>query len=363
MTKPNFSKEEAVARAASLMGGGEDPIVPPTPPETPPAPPAPTNTQNSVKPEDAFAFFKEKFGLSTEAEVSEMLDRSKKFAELEQSSTKINEELEALRAKASMNPFASPYVEKLNGLYAANASQDQINAFMKISTLGDVKKLDDLEVRKLALQLRDGYTEREAEILINTNYKLNEDDYLEEEVILSKANLRKDVQADREFIESHVEELSQTAQEKSQKAEQAKIAQYTTKIDQIIPLVLEQSKVIPKVPLGTKEGDFEFDFPISEALLKEAPAMLRDFAIQNKIPLNAEGVEELKEHLHTIAIATNYKEYLKTAFNEGAKSKEKEMLAYYNFPGQLPNGTQRTEMTRPDNYEDWKKQKLNAGRR
>lgn len=378
-----FSAEGALARAAAITTAGPDGGIPPieTPPPVDPnkevvddkggagekvepvAKPTEEKT-TEIKPEDIFGVLKEKYQIGSEAELSEMLLKANRLTEVESNTQKLSLELEELRTKANTSPFADPYIEKLNALYASNAPKDQIKAFTKLYELGDIKEMSDEDVRLMALQLREGYNSKEASLYMKKHYPMDEDDFSEDEIALAKADLRRDSAKDREFLSTQLEELSKAPVEKQEIEASNRIKEYAGKLDKVLPTLVQTIQSVDSIELSTKKGEeFSFDFPIPPEHLAHAEVLAKNYAVQNKIPLTEEGMNDIREYLKTTFIAANAKQYLQTAYEQGRANKESEMLAKYHIPGYI-SGTTKSATPQPSSeFEAWKKANAERTRR
>lgn len=270
----------------------------------------------------------------SEDELKALISKAKERDELENRYNALNLDLEKARAEAPK--FANERIAKLNELYAGGASEQQINLFNKINSLGEIKALDPLEAKKLALQYQHDITAEQAEILLKDQYRLDEDVYDANIVAADKVKLKVEAAKDYEYLQGLKAKSEVTLAAAQQEDLQKQVREYAEKVTPIAKQIQESLTAIKGVNLNGKSGDEAFvtDLPVSEETRSQIADIVKEYAQNAAIPLNAEGIEHLKTYANNVAVINNWKNWVIDA----ASKAEQKVRAEYHNPSNISRG-------------------------
>lgn len=236
----------------------------------------------------------------TEDEVKGFFDKAKGYSDLQSKYDALNQNYESL--KAQPEPFANEHIKKLNEMIQQGRSKDDIAAFEKINSVGELKDLQPLEKVKLALQLRDGLTPEEADVRIKSLYKLDEATFDADIIAENKINLKLDAKKDEEFLDSFRVKITENPASKQQEIQEKQKAEYTEKVIPIAKSIQEKYTAIKGVNLNGKTGEdaVTLDLPVSEESRNYLADLTTKFASDYNIPLTNEGIKQLEEYAESV---------------------------------------------------------------
>lgn len=256
--------------------------------------------------------------IKTKDEIARLLETSRKAAELETQNATFRQENEQLKAKAETNPFANDFTKKLNDLYASNANESQIQAFMAINKV-DIDKLTPLETSSLALQVKHGLTPDEADRYLAKKYDIDltdPDKPLDKDAEIA---LKIDSGVDKEFLKTHKAQVSETPVDKSAQQEQLRQQEYTQKIAKLEPIAKETvGKVLTDsfkgVSVNGKEGTeaITVDLPLSDESKANLAKVSADMVASNWEGLSADdkGASAIRTFNENVLVLQNWRNWL-----------------------------------------------------
>ncbi len=306
-----------------------------TPPA--PAPPAqPTDAQTAPQNSNWISEAGKIAGVEfqSEDEVKNFFEKAKNYTDLQSKYDDLNRSYESL--KDQPEPFANDKIKKLNEMMKQGRSQDDIAAFEKINSVGELKDLQPLDKVKLALQLRDGLTPEEADIRIKSLYKLDEETYDADIIAENKINLKLNAKKDEEFLESFRVKLEENPAQQQQQDFTKQIAEYTEKVTPIIKSIGEKYTAIKGVNLNGKTGNdaFTLDLPVSEESRNAIKDLATQFAVANNIALDEKGVSTIDEYVKNVLWIQN-KESIAIHI---ASETERRIRAEFDNPSTIDRG-------------------------
>jgi len=348
--KPIVAPEEASRRIAEKKGftpkqepAAEKPIQP--------AQPA-SQLKPEVKPESKpnpfdIEGFNKFFGTQHKSvdEIKSYFDADKKFKDTEEKYNKLTKDFTDLKAKSQTNPFADSFVEKLNEMKKAGASNDQINAFVKLNSM-DINGMDSRQKAILKYQLSDGLTEREATRLFNKEYKLDSSHYpdlsedeIQERIEDENIRLKRDSKGIDSFLSDYVKKVSTV--ENPEQVFASKWKEYEPKVRDFASTIADSYEGI-KMNLNGKKGDeaIEFGFQVPEDFKKEIPNIIREyhlseFAKGSPVPMTQDGVRQTKEYVTRVLKAEFFDKYMLDGANHVESLITQKMANKYTSSGKV----------------------------
>ena len=309
--------------------------------------PPPTTEPAAATPPAANAFnFDEELGkisggaIKTKDELATLLETSRKAQDLENQLRTYQEENTNLKGKAEANPFANDFTKKLNDLYASNANENQIQAFMAINKV-DVDTLSPMQASALALQVKHGLTPDEANAYLAKKYEidLNDKDFVMDKN--AEIALKIDSSADRDFLKTHKAEVSAVPEDNTAKMQQLQEQQNQQRIQAVLPIAQAVtnetlSSIFKEVSINGKTGvdAIKIELPISE---ENKPALLEavNNYVQNfNVPATEEGRKQIAAFVENSAVIQNWKNW---AIDIASKT-ELRVRAEYDNPSSINRG-------------------------
>lgn len=322
---------------------------PPVPsPATPPAttePNKPTDTPTTEQPTFNLDAELEKISggaIKSSTEIGAIIERSNKVADLEGKLTDFEKENNELKAKVNSDPYANDFTKRLNELYKSGANDSQIQAFIGLNKVANLEGLSAIDARILALQIKNGITEEEAKIYLNSTYKLNPDENDEETIKTENIRLKVDANADREFLKAHKAEVSKVPENQEEVQQRELLQQQSDQVNRLTPIaktVIHGAKDLFKgVSLNGKEGDqnIKGDFEVSEQSLKGLEPYVENFMKANWQTLTADekGADAIRGYIKNLLVIQNYE----TMIINAAAQRELQVRAEYNNPTPINRG-------------------------
>lgn len=290
--------------------------------------------------------------VKNEEEFKSFIERAKGYEDL----AKQKEDLE----KSQFKP-ANEYIETLNKLTLEGASKDQITAFMKLNSYGDVSQMSDEDKVVANLVLTKGYSERAARIEVASQHNLQSviDEYGEDsdEAFLAKEKLSIAARESEKSLNEYRKELSTVDNPEKAAQEQQRleaIAQEKVYLDTIKKEAPRISELFPKKlshEIGEEGKKVSLEHTVSAEYAKSLPSRVENFFKETKLPINQENVQMAIDYAVADYKVTHEKEIL----NDYYKKMDSKLHEYYsnkyeNRSG-LPQESARTETVVPQGAE------------
>jgi hypothetical protein len=288
-------------------------------------------------------------------ELNAALQKAQQLADLESQVNQYKTQNEELKLKAEADPFANDYVRKYNALASGGATQDQLDAFSKVNKSGDIDKIDPVEAKVLALQLKNGVSEQEARRYVNRTYKLDPDAYTEEEIADAQLDLKIQSQADKDFLKTYKAEIEvspASVQERQQMQAQQQYEAHLQKLEPIVNSVIQEVPNLFKgLSLNGKEGEgaIKHDFQPSAESVQNLNAYIKQFVSSQgtDLPATQEGREKIAAYAQNVLAMANYKNWM----IEAASAREKQVRAEYHNPTPINRGQDNPVAVNPSKVE------------
>ncbi len=273
-------------------------------------------------------------------ELAAILEKYGTISDFESKIAELDNENTSLKAKVNTDPFANELSKKFNDLLKGGAKPEQVDAFLKLNKHDNFESMSPYDVKLLALQVKEGLTEKEAKIYLDSAYKLNADENDEDVIAREQIRLKVDARADREFLNAHKAQVSEVPASKQEAEHQALVEKQTAHINQLAPLAKEALKGISfsNQNINGKADDKAIfaDFTPSEESLKSLPEKVAQF-LQNEglnIPANEQGSQRIQDFAKSILILENHQAWQQHAVNVA----EKKIREEYHNPSAIQRG-------------------------
>lgn len=274
------------------------------------------------------------------AELASILEKYGTISDFESRIAELDNENTSLKAKVNTDPFANELSKKFNELLKGGAKPEQVDAFLKLNKHDNFESMSPYDVKLLALQVKEGLTEKEAKIYLESAYKLNADENEEDVIAREQIRLKVDARADREFLQQHKAQVSE-APVSQQEAEQAAFQQkHTEHVNQLAPIAKEALKGISftNQNINGKADDKAIfaDFTPSEDSINSLPEKVAQFINSEglNIPANESGAQRIQDFAKSLLILENHQAWQQHAVNVA----EKKIREEYHNPSAIQRG-------------------------
>jgi hypothetical protein len=324
------------------------PNIPAEPPAASAEPAKPAETAAPAQPQWNFdeELVKSTDGrVKTSAELAEILTKYGQISDFESRLTDLDKENAELKAKVNTDPFANELSKKFNDLLKGGAKPEQVDAFLKLNKHDNFESMSPYDVKLLALQVKEGLTEKEAKTYLESTYKLNADDNDEETIAREQIRLKVDARADREFLAQHKAQVSMAPVSQAEQQQIALQQQHTEHIAKLTPIAQNALKGInftnQNINGKTDDKAIFADFTPSPASMQALPEKVAQF-VQSEgvnIPANDEGAKRIEDFAKSLLILENYQAWQQHAVNVT----EKKIREEYHNPSVIERGPDSTQ--------------------
>ena len=275
-------------------------------------------------------------------ELVALAERANKATEFETRAQQLERERDELKAKTEVNPFANDYINKLNALYKAGANESQIQAFTMLNKVPDLNTLSPLQASSLALQVKHGLSESDANIYLSNKYGVDVNDPEAQLDPTAAIQLKIDSAADRDFLNTQKAVVSAPPANESERQQQQFEAQNLQRLQQVEPMAKQvTSDVIANAfkafSINGKDGDaaVKIDLPIAPENVAALNEAVNNYIKNYDIQPNDDGKKKVESFVTNSMWIQNGKQWV----IEAANQREKMVRAEYNNPtGNPPRG-------------------------
>lgn len=283
--------------------------------------------------------------IKSKTDLAGILEKYSQFDDLEGRLRAYEEENTSLKAKVATDPFANDLSKKFNELLKGGAKPEQVDAFLKLNKYDNFESLSAYDAKLLALQVKEGLTEKEAKIYLESSYKLNPDEHDEDTIAREQIRLKVDARSDREFLTAHKAQVSQTPASEYEQQQAAYQQQQAQHIDKLTPIANNALKNISfaNMNINGKSDDKAIfaDFTPSEESVKTLPDKVAQFITNewSNIPTNEDGAKRIEDFAKSILILENFQTWQQHAVNVA----EKKIREEYHNPSAIKRGPDNTD--------------------
>lgn len=279
--------------------------------------------------------------IKSKTDLAGILDRYSQFDDFESRLKALDDENLSLKAKVNTDPFANDLSKKFNELLKGGAKPEQVEAFLTLNKHDNFESMSAYDAKLLALQVKEGLTEKEAKIYLDASYKLNAEEHDEETIAREQIRLKVDARADKEFLASKKAEVSTPPKNEQEALAQLNAEKQTAHIDKLAPIAQNALKQISfaGVNINGKADDKAIlaDFTPSETSLKSLPDKVAQYVKDQwaNLPANEDGAKRISDFARSILILENHEAWQQHAVNVT----EKKIREEYHNPSAIQRGT------------------------
>lgn len=284
-------------------------------------------------------------GIKNSTDLAGLLEKAGQFSDFESRMKALDDENLTLKAKVNTDPFANDLSKKFNDLLKGGAKPEQVDAFLKLNKHDNFESMPAYDAKLLALQVKEGLTEKEAKIYLESSYKLNPEEHDEETIAREQIRLKVDARGDREFLTQHKAQVSTAPASEYEQQQALQQEKQTKHISQLAPLAQNALKNISfaNININGKSDDKAMfaDFTPSDESIKSLMPKVEQF-IKNewsKIPANEDGAKRISDFAKSILVLENHEAWRQHAVNVA----EKKVREEYHNPSAIKRGPDNTD--------------------
>lgn len=244
---------------------------------------------------------------------------------------KQHEELAAKMASAPV--FADDEVRIFNELKGSGASKEQINTFLKLGQLGDLKELSDRDAIIANMIMLKGTKESAAGFKVNRDFKIDDESLSEEEREILDDDLRIAGDTARKELEKFKSTLSEPVLEPEEVrlAQQAKIMAHQAVVKPYVTEVVNSIPHLGLFNLSGKEGAeaVAYEMPLETETKAFLGQMVENYFMDGLTPVTEESTREALNFARAEYFRVNAEKILQMAFERGVSLTTEKLVAKY----------------------------------
>lgn len=226
--------------------------------------------------------------------------------------------------------FASDYVKGLND-FILNGGDPKVYAEV-VSV--DYAEKSEFDVMKIALKANDGLTDQEATDYLNNKYKLDTDEFTDQEMRMGTIELKRDAKSERESLVNLQKEAMTPRQAPETQAgptEEEISKAHEERLDSWDETVTKETESISSL-----EYDFGFKYEISEEQKDLIDDKVFDIIDKSGLEYTQENVDTVKQMAQNLFIQDNHQEMMKAAYDFGVSKTQEEKIKSDHNPSAVP---------------------------
>lgn len=282
-----------------------------------------------------------------------ILDKYSQLPDFESRLLALDSENTELKAKVATDPFANDLSKKFNDLLKGGAKPEQVDAFLKLNKHDSFESMTAYDAKVLALQVKNGLTEKEAKSYVDDSYNLNPEQHDEETIAKGQIRLKVDAGGDREFLNSQKALASTPPASEYEQQQQVLQQKESAHLEKLTPIAQNALKSISftGININGKADDkaITADFTPSEESMKTLPDKVAQFIKSDwaNIPTNEDGAKRISDFAKNILTLENHEAWRQHAVNVA----EKKIREEYHNPSAIQRGADAVHAGKSDKDE------------
>ncbi len=206
-------------------------------------------------------------------------------------------------AKASVSPYASDLVKKVDEMVRSGAKTQEVQRFIEMQSW-DVDQMSPADAYKRQLSLKyPGLAPDKIELLVQDEFGLNvgEDEQPNPVALakLERAGMDAKAFLQQQKVAAENPQAVLQRQQFEQQANQLRAgwSQIVGKVSQNLARDIKQK---------VDDGEYTFQYKYPQEVLAQASQMAIEQAVANKIPLDQNGYQQVVDFVHTMATALDF---------------------------------------------------------
>jgi len=245
---------------------------------------------------------------------------------------KTYEEIESLlSSKETNSSFANEQMAELNDYVAKGGDVEE---YLRTQT-ANYDEMDELNLVKSALKFNNNDLEPdEVDLLLNSQYKLDEDLYTADEIKLSKIKLRSDAKKAKKELKSFQKDSSVPKQHREQvnnkKQSEENIRLWAEKIDKSLTDFKE-------VSFDINDKGEKFSYALSEEAVNTVKSSNKNLSEFWNRYINKDGSENITKLNNDMAALNNLDSIVRSAFAQGLSKGKGDIIDDIKNPSYTPD--------------------------
>ena len=242
------------------------------------------------------------------------------------------EEIESLlSSKETSSSFANEQIEKLNDYVAKGGD---VQEYLRTQT-ADYEKMEELDLVKNHLKFQNqDLKSDEVDLLFNSQYKLDEDLYTNDEIKLSKIKLRTDAKKAKKELTSFQDESSVPKQHRQQVANKKQTEENTKLWAEKIDKSLSDFK---EVSFDINDKGEKFSYALSEEAINTVKSSNKNLSEFWNRYVNEDGSENIAKLNNDMAALNNLDSIVRSAFAQGLSKGKGDIIDDIKNPSYTPD--------------------------
>jgi len=272
---------------------------------------------------------------STQEKSEDLKESNKSFDELLAEKTEgkyktYDDIKDALSSKESSSDFANEQMEKLNDYVSKGGD---IAEYLRTQT-ADYDEMDELNIVKSHMKFKNQDLEgNDIDLLFDSEYKLDEDKYTEDEIRLSKIKLKRDAKAFKRELKTNQTKSSTPSSYRQQEADKAKLEENARLWNDKIDKSLNDFK---SISFDINDKGEKFDFSLSEEDVNKVKSSNKNLAGFWNRYINEDGSENISRLNKDMASLENLDSIVRSAFAQGLSKGKGDIIDDIKNPSYKP---------------------------
>jgi len=319
------------------------------PPSEPTETPAEITLPEGLDPDQFNSALKAIAGIEDYKKIPEIMSSQERYQqELNKYKAQFDQtqqELNKLKAQSQLNPYANPYVEKVNEMFKAGADRSQVARFTELHFM-DLENMDpgDAIVQKLKME-NPTFDSAMIERLMERQFgEIPSEDEDSPEAQAKREKIAMDLKIEgqkaKEWLRSQVTSFDNPQVQKQQEEMRQTRERYATAWNSVATQLISDSNQLG-FELDDKKvgGKYHFNFSpkLDEKTKQELAQAVTNFALENNLPLTKESLPQLQQYQEMLLWTMNRHEFLKHMAYDMYSSLQKYFVEQYS--GKQPSGS------------------------
>tara|TARA_R110000824_G_scaffold110347_1_gene258319 strand:- start:97 stop:1146 length:1050 start_codon:yes stop_codon:yes gene_type:complete len=272
------------------------------------------------------------------------------------------ESFEKTQQKQNTSTFANETIAKMNQYVLSGGKIDDFN-----KTQVDYSEMSDDDIVKSEMKLNDSdLSDEDIDFMFNNEYTLDEEEYDEDEVRISKLKLRKDAKQSREKLvqwkkQFEIPEVSKATENQRENIDSEKLKQqesFKIEKERWANVVHETTSKFDKVDFDINDKGEKFTFALSDEdrnSVKETSADLSKFWSRF---MNKDGTENVEKLNKTMFLVDNFDKVVRAVANQYKSNGKDDVLKDIKNPDYSMNNSEtgsELKSLQQQMYDAWQK--------
>ena len=271
-------------------------------------------------------------------------------SELEQLQGKYSEtarQMESLKAKAELSPFANPLVERINEYFKENRDPEEARRFLELHTLDVANLSGEAAYRQMLKMQNPGYSQEMVDRVIEKEFgPLPADDDPQAAAKLRQRNL--DIEIEGTKAKNWLSEQTASFEDPKKQEQQARIQEEKARFSRAWGMVAKElaqteSELMFKVDDPKAGGGYYFGYKpkLDQETSEQLSQMVAQYAVEKQLPLTRESEKELQNYKEALLWNLYREDFLAHMARDMYSSMQKRLVESHSGGFQPTGGSER----------------------